>query len=63
MNEKPPRFVRKREAVTKRVHSHLKRLDDPDLTNDVKALIHMANVEAAAWRHAYRNATIKTEQP
>ena len=59
-----PRAVpsRKRLNVQKRVHDHLSRIDDPDLTNDVKTLVHLLNVEAARLRHLYRAAIERTEQ-
>ncbi|MEV8239457.1 hypothetical protein AB0O90_04425 [Microbacterium testaceum] len=52
-----PVSSKKRATVQKRVHQHLQRIDDADLTNDVRTLIHLLNVEAARLRHLHRNAT------
>ncbi|WP_353665542.1 hypothetical protein [Microbacterium sp. che218] len=44
------------------MHAHLTRIDDPDLTNDVRTLLHLLNVEAARLRHHAR-VTTETGKP
>lgn len=48
---------RTRATVERRVHAHLTRIADPDLTNDVRTLLHLLNVEAARLRHHARDTT------
>ncbi|KQR23177.1 hypothetical protein [Microbacterium sp. Leaf151] len=47
----------KRAAAEARIRAHLTRLNDPDLTRDVYALVHLLNVENARWRHRVKTIT------